>query len=230
MWYDEAMPVDSDIYVFGDSHWRCFFDDLNHGGPRVCEVDGIRFHDTTGNGLSGATIYGLLNDNSRHGARRHILKTVGEAGRDISVGLVFGEVDCRYHSHLWRRMGGIDEVARRYRKFIGEVLERIDGQVFVYFGFAYAPYFVSGKDEAAISDWDRALLALEPLIGVQLQALGDRVRFIPCNHLVRGEDGYLLPRYQVLDSYAQSEEVHLNCPNTFRDLVFPVIKFLLSPP
>lgn len=217
------MSVTNDIWVFGDSHWRVYFDSLNHGGPRTCEVDGVRFHDTTGNGLSGATIYGLLNEDSRHGARRHILKTLAEVGRDCSVGLVFGEVDCRYHSHLWRRMGGIDEVAMRYRRFVDEVLERIDGYVFVYFGFAYAEYFVQGKDEAAISDWDRALLALEPLLRSWMGGQ-ERIVFIGANEQVRGGSGYLLPRYQVPDSYAQSEEVHLNCPNTFRDLILPVVQ------
>ena len=94
----------NDVYVFGDSHWRVFFPFVNHGDAsanvsHTGERRGIKVRtiDTIANELSGSTMWGLLNDSSRHGARNRILNTLKSLNGVDSVGLVFGEVDARYH-------------------------------------------------------------------------------------------------------------------------------------
>lgn len=93
-------------------------------------------------------MYGLLNENSKNGARRRILGDLDRLGPVENVGLVFGEVDGRYpqhHDRYFRSDGSlmIHEVIRlvaRYRRFIEEDLrasKRVTGEVFVYHGFAY---------------------------------------------------------------------------------------------
>lgn len=138
-----------DVYVFGDSHWRVFFPFVNHGSPGLeFELDGIRMIDMVANELSGATMYGLLNDNSKNGARRRILGDLDRVGPVENVGLVFGEVDLRYHNHQYFHGGRLDGVAvlktiLRYKQFIDYDLlrsGRVTGDVFVYFGFSYPQY------------------------------------------------------------------------------------------
>jgi hypothetical protein len=144
--------VTHDVHVFGDSHWRVFFPFVNHGAPGVTyEQDGIRYIDMVANELSGATMYGLLNDASRNGARARILGDLDRIGPVENVGLVFGEVDARYHSARYVRPdGAIDGLAvlksvLRYKQFIDNDLlgsDRVTGCVFVYYGFCY-PQFES---------------------------------------------------------------------------------------
>lgn len=133
-----------DVYVFGDSHWRVFFPFLNTGSPGIShEQDGVRTVDTTANELSGATMWGLLNDNSKNGARRRILATLDDLGGGKDVGLVFGEVDARYHHDRYFKgtlsRGRIFELLSRYAMFIHEDLigEGRARNVFVYHGFRY---------------------------------------------------------------------------------------------
>ncbi len=138
-----------EVHVFGDSHWRNFFPFLNTGSPGATwEQDGIRTIDMVANELSGATMYGLLNTNSKNGARNRILGDLDRLGGVENVGLVFGEVDVRYpqhHDRYFRPDGSLItcEVLNllvRYRRFIEEdliVSRRVRGFIFVYFGFAY---------------------------------------------------------------------------------------------
>lgn len=136
-----------DVHVFGDSHWRVFFPFLNKGAPGVgFEHDGIRTVDMVANELSGATMHGLLNDHSRNGARQRILSDLDVLKGVENVGLVFGEVDVRYHNrHYFRRDGTLDELEVlklliRYKEFIDRDLfcsGRVRGHVFVYYGFHY---------------------------------------------------------------------------------------------
>lgn len=136
-----------EVYAFGDSHWRVFFPFLNTGSPGVFhEQDGIVVLDTTGNELSGATMWGLQNDSSRNGARRRILATIDDKSGVENVGLVFGEVDVRYHNRRYFAdgetisMASVYEMVARYKRFIDEDLihsGRVRGNVFVYYGFRY---------------------------------------------------------------------------------------------
>lgn len=135
-----------DVHVWGDSHWRVFFPFVNHEAPGVYhEQDKIRMIDMVANELSGATMYGLLNDNSKNGARRRILNTLDDMGGVRNVALVFGEVDARYHHKRYYvddmlSRGRVMELLGRYRRFIEEDLlwtERVRGQVFVYHSFEY---------------------------------------------------------------------------------------------
>lgn len=135
-----------EVYVWGDSHWRVFFPFVNHGSPGVVhEQDGIRMIDMCANELSGATMYGLLNDSSKNGARRRILGDLDRLGGVDNVALVFGEVDARYHNHHYFNgdkisMGRVYDLLGRYRRFIDEDLlwtGRVRKHVFVYHGFGY---------------------------------------------------------------------------------------------
>lgn len=138
-----------EIYVFGDSHWRTFFPFVNTGSPGVAhEQEGYRIVDMVANELSGATMYGLLNPNSKNGARRRILGDLDRIGGVENVGLVFGEVDCRYPQHHDRyfrpdgtlMVSEVQNLLARYRRFIEEDLfatGRVRDRAFVYFGFTY---------------------------------------------------------------------------------------------
>lgn len=137
-----------DVYVFGDSHWRVFFPFVNHGAAtdNVSHTqDGITTIDTIANELSGATMYGLLKDNSRIGARARILNTIDKLGGVDNVGLVFGEVDARFHNGRYfngdrASNGRILETVARYVRFVEEDLlhtKRVRGGVFIYHGFSY---------------------------------------------------------------------------------------------
>lgn len=146
----------NDVYVFGDSHWRVFFPFVNHAvttgmhnavmHSQTSEDDvTVRTIDTTGNGLSGSTMWGLMNPSSRHGARNTIINTLDSLGGVENVGLVFGEVDARYHNGRYFEgdslcSGRILELIARYTRFIQEDLvlsKRVRGTVFVYHGFSY---------------------------------------------------------------------------------------------
>jgi hypothetical protein len=138
----------ADVYVFGDSHWRVFFPFVNHGAATdnvSHEQDGVRTIDTIANELSGATMYGLLNPNSKNGARNRILGTLDAIGGAENVGLAFGEVDARYHNSRYFykdkiSYGRLYDLVARYRRFIEEDLladGRVRGNVFVYYGYAY---------------------------------------------------------------------------------------------
>ena len=142
------MAAVNDVYVFGDSHWRVFFPFVNHGAATdniSHEQDGVRTIDTIANELSGSTMYGLLNPSSRHGARNRILDTIDRLGGVDNVGLVFGEVDARFHheryfvnGHL--SMGRIHETVARYSRFICDDLilsRRVRNKIFVYHVFSY---------------------------------------------------------------------------------------------
>lgn len=142
----------NDVYVFGDSHWRVFFPFVNHGDASAnvshtgeyCRIK-VRTIDTIANELSGSTMWGLLNDKSRHGARSRILNTLKSIGSVENVALVFGEVDARYHNERYFDgeqliLSRVLELVSRYAKFIQEDLilpGLVRRNVFVYHGFAY---------------------------------------------------------------------------------------------
>lgn len=153
-----------DVYIWGDSHWRVFFPFLNHGSPGVThEQDGVRMIDMVANELSGATMYGLLNDGSKNGARRRILGDLDKVGPVENVGLVFGEVDARYHSARYFvdglfSAGRAFDLLARFKRFIDEDLifpGRVRGNVFVYTGYFYPK-------------WDQTLLQPGQPIGSQI--------------------------------------------------------------
>lgn len=136
-----------DIYVFGDSHWRIFFPFVNHGSPGVAvELNSvIRINDMVANELSGATMYGLLNENSKNGARKRILNDLDKLGPVEYVALVFGEVDVRYHNHHYFNdsafiFGNGIDLLLRYIKFIKEDLllsGRVTKKVIIFNKFFY---------------------------------------------------------------------------------------------
>lgn len=142
----------NDVYVFGDSHWRVFFPFVNHGDAsanvsHTGERRGIKVRtiDTIANELSGSTMWGLLNDKSRHGARSRILNTINGLGGVDSIGLVFGEVDARYHYEKYYvgnqiLISRIIDLVSRYVKFVQEDLiipGLVRKNIFIYHGFAY---------------------------------------------------------------------------------------------
>ncbi len=140
--------MSSDVYVFGDSHWRVFFPFVNHGAATdnvSHEQSGVRTIDTIANELSGSTMWGLLNPSSRHGARNRILNTLDSLGGADNVALVFGEVDARYHNGRYFKdgllsSGRVIELVSRYVRFVQEDLiwtGRVRENVFIYHGFAY---------------------------------------------------------------------------------------------
>jgi hypothetical protein len=154
--------VPHEVYAFGDSHWRVFFPFLNTGSPGVCyEQSGIVTLDTTGSELSGATMWGLMNPTSRQGARRRILATLDDKSGVDSVGLVFGEVDVRFHNRRYFvdddriSIGSVYELISRYKRFIDEDLllsGRVRHHVFIYYGFRYplgerTPPFSGSKED-----------------------------------------------------------------------------------
>lgn len=219
-----------DVHVFGDSHWRVFFPFVNHGAPGLIHEDGgIRMIDMVANELSGATMYGLLNDNSKNGARRRILHTLDDMGGVENVGLVFGEVDVRYHNRRYFKSNGdldATELLRlmlRYKQFIEHDLfdtDRVKENVFVYYGFAYP---------------EREHTLLQP--GV---ALGDRMPEVSCLHEAIAE---MLPpilqcgnvykrvhtvvnQHQHTARMVSSDGVHLK-PEEVYPLVHSVIKTVL---
>lgn len=135
-----------DIYIWGDSHWRVFFRHTNHGAPGpIDEFDGIRTIDMCANELSGSTMWGLLNESSKNGARRRILSDLKRIGPVDYVGLTFGEVDARYHnlryfSDEFLSEGRIVETVSRLMRFVFEDLFQtglVRKQVFIYHGYLY---------------------------------------------------------------------------------------------
>ncbi len=138
-----------DVYIWGDSHWRVFADRVNNGPPGVMtELYGVRTIDMCANELSGATMWGLLNPNSKNGARRRILGDLDGLGGVDNVGLTFGEVDARYPQHHDRYFNAkgviivarLQELVARFRRFIEEDLlesRRVTGHVFFAHGYVY---------------------------------------------------------------------------------------------
>lgn len=136
-----------EVHVFGDSHWRVFFPFVNHGEPGLTfESNGIRVIDMVGNGLSGATMHGLLNDRSRHDARRRIMASLDALGGVENAALTFGEVDVRYHNaRYFTEEGRLDELAvlgllMRFKEFVEVDLfraGRVRSNLFIYYGFSY---------------------------------------------------------------------------------------------
>lgn len=146
----------NDVFVFGDSHWRVFFPFVNHAVTtgmhnavmhEQTSEDGVtvRTIDTTGNGLSGATMWGLLNPSSRLNTRNVMFNTIDSLGGVDNVGLVFGEVDARYHNDRYFVGGKISsgrilELVSRYVRFVQEdliITRRVRKNVFLYHGFNY---------------------------------------------------------------------------------------------
>lgn len=209
----------NDVYVFGDSHWRVFFPFVNHGAATdnvSHEQGGVRTIDTIANELSGSTMYGLLNPNSRNGARNRILSTIDKLGGVQNVGLVFGEVDARFHNGRYFHgdkicHGRIQELVSRYVRFVQEDLifsGRVKGKIFIYHGFDY------------------------PKMGDTLlqpnQSAGDHgyLRATMVNHAVRAALSYgafndVLNVHPILNynPIVSDDGVHLECEKTYPDVL-----------
>lgn len=221
-----------EVYIFGDSHWRVFFPFLNEGEPGVChEQDGIVTLDTTSNELSGSTMWGLLNDLSRHGARRRILDTIDARSGVENVGLVFGEVDVRFHNlryftedgHI--RISAVYDLISRYKRFIDEDLlgsGRVHGHVFVYFGFRYPmgeythPFSGSESDRFTLWRMNYMTETLE-------SSLPQMLRFGPYGSRIH----VIVPGPEVVEAVSD-DGVHLTPSVTFGRWVFPVMREVLG--
>lgn len=204
------MAVTHDVHVFGDSHWRVFFPFVNHGAAtdNISHTqDNIRTIDTIANELSGSTMWGLLNPNSKNGARNRILNAIDSLGGVDNVGLVFGEVDARYHNERYflnghLSIGRIHELVARYSKFICDDLilsRRVRGQVFVYHGFSY-PEMGDTLLQPSQPMGDEAYIRAEMVnarVKKELSRLGDighRVKLIINDDPVVSHDGvHLIP-------------------------------------
>lgn len=221
-----------EVYAFGDSHWRLFFPFVNHGppGPRH-EQDGIVTIDTTANELSGATMWGLQNENSTHRARTRILSTIDGLGGVQNVGLVFGEVDVRYHWHRYfypngkLNMPAILQLLGAYRKFIDDELltsGRVKNRVFVYYGFRYNPGMPSQFDSRTPpTPWHLLTLhtVIEDLMPYAMNGDSRIQTILPKTAL---EDpahaGVLHPKYTDADG------IHPLPGGIFPDFVLPVLR------
>lgn len=215
-----------EIYVFGDSHWRVFFPFLNTGEPGVCyEEDGIIFLDTTGSQLSGATMWGLQNKKSRHGAREHVLATLDDKSGVDSVGLVFGEVDVRYHNKRYFlrddriSIASIYELIARYKRFIDEDLlftGRVREHVFVYFGFRYP----LGEHTAPLAgSKDRSALSRMVSMNQMLEAtLPEMLTIGPYGDMIHT----IIPGHDVIEAVSD-DGIHLIPELAFSRWVFPAI-------
>lgn len=220
-----------EVYVFGDSHWRVFFPFLNTGSPGVRhEQDGIVTVDTIANELSGATMWGLLNDGSKNGARRRILRTLDELGGTDNVGLVFGEVDVRYHNRNYLSPDGrismpdVMEAVLRYRRFIDEDLllpGRVRKNVFVYYGFAYpreAILWPGWPREPATQPTANLLLEVfSGVIGAMVPLMDSRIHVI-------------LPSQQRVLGVVSDDGVHLDPAGTYSQFTLPAMRAVLDPP
>jgi len=208
-----------EVFIFGDSHWRLFFPFTNHGDPYIChEQDGIVTLDTTANELSGATMWGLQKEETTHKARLRILNTIDEVGGVENVGLVFGEVDVRYHWQRYYLNGKINisavlQLLNGYRKFIDEQLlnGRVRNKVFVYYGFRYN----TAQPELQKHKLHRVIEELLPFI---LQFHSPRVITITPGNELEGIDGLVRPEYVCADG------VHLLPEAIFPQFVFPILK------
>lgn len=218
-----------EVYVWGDSHWRNFFPFLNTGSPGVIfEKDGISFIDMVANELSGATMYGLANINSKNGARRRILKDIHflkDASCDIeNIALTFGEVDVRYHNHHYFSedrflISKAKDTIEIYKNFIDSIAKKCDNlkNVFIYWGFYYPrgeetllqPHLKMGKDSLyranAMLNWMEELL---PKIESNIIKL-------------------IMPEDKSLISVSD-DGVHLDPKFTFENITFPFIKKVLN--
>jgi hypothetical protein len=227
------------VHVWGDSHWRVMFDKVNHGPPGyTTELMGIKTIDMCANELSGATMYSLVREDSKNGARRRILGDLDRLGPVENVGLVFGEVDCRYHNHHYFREDGslkghkVLELVARYKQFIEEDLltaGRVTGHVFVYWGFAHPNgenTLLQPGQPMGLASWTRASTLIRSISNVlevlMIHSLG-RVTVID------PYDGYVPP------SAVSNDGVHLNpeavCHRIFDDMakvLNPVAKQGLS--
>lgn len=217
-----------EIYVFGDSHWRVFFPFLNEDNPGICfEKNGIVFLDSTANELSGATIWGLQNENSRHQARNRILQTIDVFGSIENIALVFGEVDARFH---WQKYlnedesfnaGKVLELADRYLSFIVDDLikpGRVTKNVFVYFGFRYPngeetevnPHTVLGT----------AFYVVRKIVDTLEQVLPLTLQYEDKIHVI-------IPADEEINACVGSDGVHLVPQKSF-DVIFPFIESILN--
>lgn len=224
-----------EVYVFGDSHWRVYFPFLNTGAPGVChEADGIVTLDTTANELSGATMYGLRKDVTRIGARRRIIDTLKQYGSVENVGLVFGEVDLRYHYGRYFKddtlyMPAVLDLVTGYRKFVEDELFRpglVQNKVFLYYGFRYSQQFVDSfgpENYAKVRLLNRTLEILLGGIrcdGESPDPYAKRIVPIVPGDLLQGPDGLIAERY--LD-----DGVHMN-PNIYSDFILPTMSRSLN--
>lgn len=213
-----------EVYAFGDSHWRVYFPFTNHGAPGVFhEERGIVTLDTTASELSGATMWGLAHEKSKQGARRRILETIDARDGVENVGLVFGEVDVRYHHSRYFRPDGtlsipmIYELLTRYKRFIDDDLiasGRVHGHVFVYYGFRYplGPNTIPFQgDEAAVLALGR-MSTMNSLLEVLLPEL---ISLGPYVHRIHP----IIPGSKV-DAFVSDDGVHLT-PETYHAFILP---------
>lgn len=219
-----------DVYVFGDSHWRVFFPFTNHGPPLVHVEGDLRVHDTIGNSMSGATMYGLLNDSSSSHARQRVMNILRSVGGADHLALVFGEVDIRYHSARYFDSRGliipkVMELLARYRQFIDELYmgSLVRGKTVVYYGFAYARQTVATWDGGQYKNIRELNWAIEDMLPATVAFHGNIVPVMPRSKLI-DEVGYLDRRYMLSQDQSPGE-VHLG-PDVYHDFTGPVLRSL----
>lgn len=222
----------ADVYVFGDSHWRVFFPFVNHGASTdnvSHSQDGVTTIDTIANELSGSTMWGLLNPNSRNGARNRILSTIDRLGGVENVGLTFGEVDARYHYGRYHEgdrlcQGKVLELLSRYVRFVQEDLlntGRVKDRVFIYHGFDYPQ-----KENTLLQpgrpigdDWQKA------------EAVNNCVSmFLPRVFCGLSRVTTIVPN-QPMHKHVASDGVHLEPEPVYNRFVLPeLVKYLIPKP
>lgn len=223
------------IYPFGDSHWRVFFNQVNHFAQPWTTFDAdenLEIIDTTSNELSGATMYGLLKEKTTHNARRRILDFI--SSHEVNnIGLAFGEVDCRYHIHRFvnskRTCKSVtDELADRYVHFImNDISPKVSGKIFVYFGYRYTRHaydFLSEKEKIHESILELTKSLEEKFSNLNFSKV---VPIIIGDQLEENNSIFLKQRYWA-DKNQDAREVHLHPSNTFYDFIYPRIKQALN--
>lgn len=241
----------ADVHVFGDSHWRVFFPILNDGEPGYTyEQDGVRTIDMVGNTMSGATMYGLSNPNSKTQARQRIIDTIDGLDGIDNVGLTFGEVDVRYHNgRYYRPDGSVDiprifELLAGFKRFIDESLllpRRVRGTVFVYYGYRYNP-FIPVKPPKDVSE--ASVMVNDPVPNDAM--LEEAKRMLLLHRTIEqllpsvlaicevGRTVWITPREVLGEAvgskrYVSDDGVHLRPGPIYTDWVLPALRSVLCP-
>ena len=142
------------IHVLGDSHTGMYFGDRYRAddGHSVRDYKNLRFSESHNWTIGGATIYGLLKENSRSKCIPNIRERLNEGLEHIVC--TFGEVDVR--NHIRRFLNGrtieegVSEVVSKYEQFLNSIIKlHVSGKILVTGGIPYYQEFGEALDKGA---------------------------------------------------------------------------------
>lgn len=135
------------LHIIGDSHIRSFFSITNRDTKPFSEMVGdIMIIDEICGRYAGMTMTGLSDSTCTSQERGFLsdLRNYLQSQQFDSIGLVFGEVDIRWHVHLEVRDGHdltsmLSNRLAIYESFIkNEVVPRVTGHIVVFGGIPYS--------------------------------------------------------------------------------------------